>query len=117
MKNTFLASSLLTAVIGFGALLPALVSASEVIGTLSTGVSTGLSGIVDAPPIASPAPGTYTSVQSVTLSAVDSTSIHYIIDGASPTCTTGTTYTGAISVSSSQTIRAVACFGTVASEV
>ncbi len=86
--------------------------ASEVTGTLTTGISTGLSGIVDGAPVASPVPGTYTSTQNVTLTATNSDSIHYTITSTDPTCTTGTTYTGAIAVSSSQTIRAVACFGT-----
>ncbi len=94
------------------------VYASEVTGTLSTGVETGLSGIVDAPPVANPLPGTYTSGQSVTLTATDSDSIHYTTDGTTnPTCTTGTTYASAINVSTSITIRAVVCFGTVASPV
>ena len=64
-----------------------------------------------APPIASPLPGTYTSAQSVTLSTTSvSTSIHYIIDGANPTCSTGTVYSGAISIASTQTIKAIACY-------
>jgi len=91
--------------------------ASEVTGTLSTGIASGIAGVVDAAPTASPAPGTYTSAQSVTLTAADATSIHYTIDSSPPTCTTGTVYSGAIAVNVSETIRAVACFGTVASPV
>lgn len=51
-----------------------LASASEVTGTLSTGVggTTGntVEGVVIAPPTASPATGVYSSSQSVTLAAV-----------------------------------------------
>ena len=93
------------------------VYASEITGTLTTGVSTGIGGTVVSTPVASPVAGTYSSAQSVTLTATDTTSIHYTIDGASPTCTTGTVYSGAISVSESETIRAVGCSGTTASAV
>jgi len=61
-----------------------------------------------ATPTFSPAPGSYTSSQSVTIS--DSTSgaaIHYTIDGSTPT-TSSPTYSGAISVTSTQTIQAIA---------
>ncbi len=90
---------------------------SQVGGTLTTGVSTGLSGIVDAGVSANPAPGTYSDTQSVTLSASGSDSIHYTTDGTSPTCATGIVYHGAITVSTSETIRAVACFGTTQSPI
>ena len=71
-----------------------------------------------APPIASPLPGTYTSAQSVTLSTTSvSTSIRYIVDGANPTCSVGTVYSGAISVASSQTIKAIACYDENSSDV
>ncbi len=66
-------------------------------------------------PSASPAAGTYTSVQSVTLSSSTSgATICYTTDGTAPTangagtCTHGTTYTTAISVSTSQTIKFIA---------
>lgn len=91
--------------------------ASEVTGTISTGVSTGMEGTVAATPSASPLPGSFTSAQSVTLTANAADSIHYIIDGASPTCATGSVYSGAISVGSSLTIRAVACYNGTASQV
>lgn len=93
--------------------------ASTVTGSLSTGMQTGLTGIVDAGVSASPVPlGTYTKAQSVVLTAAGSDSIYYTIDGTDPSCAPkGTKYVGAISVSSSETIRAVACFGTTASPV
>lgn len=94
------------------------VSASEFTGTLTTGLSTGVEGTVAATPIASPLPGTFTSAQSVTLTASGSDSIHYIIDGVvAPTCSTGTVYSGAIAVGSSLTIRAVACYNGAPSQV
>ena len=59
-------------------------------------------------PTFSPAAGTYTSVQSVTIS--DSTSgatVYYTTDGTTPT-TSSAKYNGAITVSSSETIQAIA---------
>ncbi|MGH7141151.1 MAG: chitobiase/beta-hexosaminidase C-terminal domain-containing protein [Minisyncoccia bacterium] len=99
--------------------LPLAVSADTTSGTLTAGIQTGISGIVDAAPSASPGAGTYTSAQSVTLSAADSDSIHYTTDGTEPTCTTGTMYVDGspLSVSSSETIRAVACYNGFASAV
>ena len=59
-------------------------------------------------PVFTPAAGTYTSAQSVTIT--DSTSgatIYYTNDGTAPT-TASTKYTGAITVSSTETIKAIA---------
>jgi hypothetical protein len=61
-------------------------------------------------PTFSPAAGTYTSGQSVTISAPNSTSIWYTTDGSTPTYpATGTTqeYTGPGSVGTSETINAI----------
>lgn len=63
------------------------------------------------PPIASPLAGTYTSVQSVTFSATGSSSIRYTIDGTAPSCSVGNVYESAVAVGSSQTIKAIACYG------
>src|SRR3989338_7747209 len=88
---------LLIALLSFTLAIP--VYASEVTGTLSTGISTGVEGTVAQTPVASPVAGTYTS------------------DGSTPSCTTGTTYTGAIAVGASLTIRAVGCYNSTASQV
>lgn len=78
---------------------------------LNSGMGTPtVNGTVTVPPTALPVTGTYTSTQSVILTAAGSSSIHYTTDGSSPTCSTGTVYTGAISVSSSEVITAISCY-------
>jgi hypothetical protein len=53
---------------------------------------------------ASPAAGTYTSAQSVTLSANETATIYYTLDGTTPT-TASTIYSGPISVASTKTLQ------------
>ena len=61
-----------------------------------------------ATPVFSPAPGTYLTAQTVTLSAATAgATIYYTADGTAPT-TSSTPYTGAIPVSGSEVIEAVA---------
>ena len=63
---------------------------------------------VAATPTFSPAGGTYTSTQSVTLATTTSgAAIHYTTDGSTPTASS-TTYTSAISVSATTTVKAIA---------
>jgi LysM repeat protein len=59
-------------------------------------------------PTFSPAPGTYTTSQTVTISgAAAGTSIYYTTNGSTPT-TSSTKYAGAITVSTSETLEAIA---------
>jgi hypothetical protein len=61
-----------------------------------------------ATPTFNPAPGTYTTTQPVTISdATSGATIYYTTDNSTPT-TSSTQYTTAISVSSSETIKAIA---------
>lgn len=61
-----------------------------------------------ATPTFSPAEGTYTSAQSVTIScATQGATIYYTTDGTDPT-TSSTQYTGPINVSTTMTIKAIA---------
>ncbi|MCX6113284.1 MAG: chitobiase/beta-hexosaminidase C-terminal domain-containing protein [Proteobacteria bacterium] len=61
-------------------------------------------------PTFSPSEGTYSTTQSVTItSATDGAVLHYTTDSTTPSCSSGTTYTAAISVSSTETIKAIAC--------
>ncbi|WP_263352726.1 chitobiase/beta-hexosaminidase C-terminal domain-containing protein [Acidicapsa acidisoli] len=61
-----------------------------------------------AAPVLSPAAGTYTSIQTVTISdATDGATIYYTTNGTTPT-TSSTVYSGPITVSSSETIEAIA---------
>ena len=68
-------------------------------------------------PTFSPAGGIYTSAQDVTLSCeTGGTTIYYTTDGSTPT-SSNTQYTGAISVSSTTTIKAIAKKGDAYSSV
>ncbi len=61
-----------------------------------------------ATPTFNPEAGTYTEAQSVTIScATSGATIHYTIDGSTPTASSPT-YSGAISLSSTTTIKAIA---------
>jgi hypothetical protein len=60
-------------------------------------------------PSYSPVSGTYTSAQSVTISTTTpGASIRYTTDGSTPTETTGTLYSGPVTVSTTTTINAIA---------
>ena len=62
-----------------------------------------------ASPTFSPAAGTYTSAQTVTIStATSGASIRYTTDGSAPSETAGTVYSAPITVSSTETVKAIA---------
>ena len=62
-----------------------------------------------ATPTFSPAAGIYSEAQSITISTTTSgAAIRYTTDGSTPTSTTGTVYSGAINVSETTTIKAIA---------
>lgn len=89
--------------------------ASEVTGNLNTGLSgtngSTVTGVVIAPPAASPGAGSYTSTQNVGLTADGASNIYYTTNGTIPACpTTGILYSSPITVTSSQTINAISCY-------
>jgi len=114
MKNNKLKISVLLISLFSLFILGHLVMASEVTGNLSTGINSTVgnevNGTVIVAPTASPLAGSYNTTKSVALVATGSTSIHYTIDGTVPTCTTGTTYSGVISIASTKTIKALSCY-------
>lgn len=62
-----------------------------------------------ATPSFSPAGGTYTGVQTVAITTASAgASIRYTTDGSTPSATTGTVYTGPITVGASLTLKAIA---------
>ena len=62
-----------------------------------------------ATPTFTPAAGTYTSAQNVTISsATAGASIRYTTDGSTPTSTVGTIYSAPVSISVSQALKAIA---------
>ena len=69
------------------------------------------------PVTATPASDSYTSAQSVVLSQSGATEIRYTTDDSAPSCASGSVYSGAIGVSASATIKALACFDGTGSSV
>jgi YD repeat-containing protein len=81
---------------------------AELSGATNSAVASAAYTITVAIPTFSPAAGTYTSVQSVTISDTTSgATIYYTTNGSTPT-SSSTQYTGAISVTTSETIKAIA---------
>lgn len=83
--------------------------------TAEQSATTTTTGTVSAPAF-SPVAGTYNASQNVTItSATSGALICYTTNGstpacnATPTCTTGTTYSSAVSIASTATLRAIGC--------
>ena len=111
MKNLNFKLSLLAIVLLAVSGATSYAEASEVTGTVSTGLgNNSVNGIVVAAPTANPAAGTYTSAQSVSLTSAGSLSVRYTTDGTTPTCTTGTVYATSIAIPSTQTVKAISCY-------
>jgi hypothetical protein len=115
MNKTTLKTSVISVMILSSFIFGSKVMASDVTGTLNTGISTGVTGVVTSPPNASPAAGTYSLAQSVSLTAVDqfTTGIYYTTDNiTTPSCLTktGTLYSSPIPVNSTMTIEAISCY-------
>jgi hypothetical protein len=93
------------------------VSGTETIEAIAVAAGYGQSAVASATytivlpaatPVISPAAGSYTAVQSVTITdATSGAMIYYTTNGTAPT-TSSTKYTGAITVSSTETIEAIA---------
>jgi len=82
------------------------VSANGGAGTLTV-ASFAIGGVAPSAPVFTPAGGTYTSAQSVTITSSGSTSIRYTSDGSTPSATVGTVYSGPVSIGASGTLKAV----------
>ncbi|MBE7437256.1 MAG: DUF1554 domain-containing protein [Spirochaetales bacterium] len=90
-------------------------SQSSTQGSSSGGGSTTQASV----PVASPGAGSYNATQNVTLTSTAGAIICYTTDGSQPTCnsgscTAGSIYSVALSVSSSSTVRAQACGNSLA---
>jgi hypothetical protein len=105
---------------------PIAVSASETIKAIATAPGFSASAISSAaytinvtvaPPTFSPAAGSYTSAQNVTISDVTpGATIHYTTDGSAPTASS-TAYSAPIAVSANETLSAIAVLGSDTSSV
>jgi hypothetical protein len=74
----------------------------------SSAVTSGTYTILTSPssPIFSPAPGTYSTAQSVTITSSGATHIYYTTNGTTPT-TASTLYSGPVSIATTTTLRAI----------
>ncbi|MGB7723152.1 MAG: chitobiase/beta-hexosaminidase C-terminal domain-containing protein, partial [Bryobacteraceae bacterium] len=95
-----------------GVTVPAGATSGNVVVTVNGQASNGVSFSVTMPVATltfSPAAGTYTSVQSVTLSTTTGgATIRYTTDGSTPSETVGTVYSGPVAVNGSETLQAMA---------
>ena len=86
-------------------------------GELQSEVATATYNIIVAKPTMSPEPNTFYEPQSITIAcATNGATIYYTTDGSEPN-TTSKKYTGAISISETTTLKAIAVKGELQSEV
>jgi hypothetical protein len=71
------------------------------------GPSSGLAVPADAPTF-SPAAGTYTGTQSVSISSSAGATLRYTTDGSTPSSTAGTVYTAPVGIAANTTLKAIA---------
>ena len=126
MNKTLITSGIIVGILTmatpvFAAVNPA-ADTSTYEGTISTSnISTGISGVVVAPPVASPASGTYAGAQAVSLTAPGSSSIRYFLNttdmDSALTCAAGTAYTAPVIINGSGLLRAISCYGSTASPI
>jgi hypothetical protein len=109
--------TVLSSLIGLLAIVALPAFATEITGSLTTGLGSGFQGTVVAIPTSNVAPGTYNANQTITLLDAGASSIRYTVDGAIPGCAS-TQYVNPFIVSSSQTVKAIGCYpNNVASDV
>jgi Chitobiase/beta-hexosaminidase C-terminal domain len=63
-------------------------------------------------PVDSPGAGTYSNTASMSLTAINSSSIYYTTDGSTPSCAgtgTSTLYSTAVTISSTETVKSIGC--------
>jgi hypothetical protein len=78
-------------------------------GLTNSAVKSGLYTIKAIAPVFSPAAGTYTSAQAVTITTTTSgASIRYTTDGSAPSATAGNLYSGPVSIGATTTLKAIA---------
>jgi len=78
-------------------------------GLTDSAVKSGTYSIKAVAPVFSPAAGTYTSAQMVTMtSATSGASINYTTDGSTPSATNGTLYSTPVSIGVTTTLKAIA---------
>jgi Chitobiase/beta-hexosaminidase C-terminal domain/Legume lectin domain len=87
---------------------PTIVNGKVYVGTLNSAVAYGLLNATTTTPTFSPGAGTYSGAQSVTIKdATPGATIYYTTDGSTPT-TSSSKYSGPVTVSASETLRAIA---------
>jgi RHS repeat-associated protein len=92
------------------------INAIAVANSLNSTVATGTY-TIGSSPVFSPVAGTYTSTQIVSITSPDwGATIYYTTDGTTPT-TSSKQYTSSISVSSTETLKAIAVLGVASSTV